>query len=244
MTLTSLAWAEDNPSIHFIAIRPGTFLMGGEDASGNSVPPSLVHIETGFEMQSTLVTQLQWWNMMHSNPSTFSGPGYCPNSYIEREGVGICADFPVELVSWYDAQEFLKRWTAQDPKYNYRLPTEAEWEYAARAGTTTIYSFGDDVKQLGLYGWYDENSNNQTHAVASKRPNPWGLYDMHGNVWEWVEDQSSRRDPIGMGWRSGRVVRGGNYFLHAQFLRSDWRRVASPRKSYGNVGFRPVRTLK
>ena len=115
------------------------------------------------------VTQAQWETVMGNNPSWFKG-----------------ANRPVEQVSWNDAQAFLKKLNAASVQF--RLPSEAEWEYAARAGTQTAYAFGDDPNQLGKYAWFDDNSGNETHSVGQKKPNGFGLYDMHGNVWEWVAD--------------------------------------------------------
>jgi len=110
----------------------------------------------------------------------------------------------------------------------YRLPTEAEWEYACRAGTTTEYSFGDDEKDLGKYAWYDDNSGRTTHAVGEKLPNGWGLYDMHGNVWEWCSDAEG----------SSRVFRGGGWSLGASFCRSAYRFTNVPTRRSSNDGFR------
>ena len=156
------------------------------------------------------MTQAQWEAVMGVNPSNFKG-----------------ADRPVEKVSWNDAQAFIEKLNAQNDGYRYRLPTEAEWEYAARAGTKTAYSFGDNASLLGEYAWYDGNSGNETHAVASKKPNAWGLYDMHGNVWELVEDYytaslgtSSVTDPKGPSSGDYRVIRGGSWDCYARNLRS------------------------
>ncbi len=111
------------------------------------------------------VTQKQWHEVMGTNPSTFKGD-----------------DLPVESVSWNDVQKFIKKLNKKENTNKYRLPSEAEWEYAARAGTTTRYSFGDDARKLRNYAWYYANSNFETHPVGEKKPNTWGLYDMHGNV--------------------------------------------------------------
>lgn len=124
-----------------------------------------------FEMQQTTVTQKQWKEVMGSNPSRIKGD-----------------DLPVTNVSWYEAKEFCRRLSEKTGDV-YRLPTEAEWEYACRAGSQRQWCFGNDEKKLEEYAWYYKNSDNTIHPVAQKKPNTWGLYDMHGNVWEWCEDE-------------------------------------------------------
>ena len=156
--------------------------------------PYDVTLTKPFEMQGTPVTQLQWSLVMGENPSDSKAGG----TTIQVNGRDIQGNFnrPVEGVSWNDVQMFIQKLNAMDPKYHYRLPTEAEWEYAVRAGTDTPYSYGPhmpsswgpDTGELGAYGWYIGNSDKQTHDVASLKPNPNGLYDMHGNVWEWIQD--------------------------------------------------------
>ena len=144
----------------------------------DEAPAHRVVIKGPFYMGKYEVTQEEWYRVMGNNPASF-----------KTEKVGMNSRrHPVETVSWNDAQEFVKRLNAQSSGVVFRLPSEAEWEYAARAGTSTEYSFGDDPAQLGDYAWYDGNSNNMTHSVGQKRPNDFGLYDMHGNVWEWVAD--------------------------------------------------------
>ena len=148
------------------------------------------------------VTQEQWEAVMGSNPSNFKGPKN-----------------PVEQVSWDDCQEFLDKLNAKAGGQGgkFVLPTEAQWEYACRAGSTGKFCFGDDEKQLGEYAWYDENSDSKTHPVGEKKPNAWGLYDMHGNVWEWCQDwygaygAEAVDDPSGPTTGSGRVFRGGGW---------------------------------
>jgi formylglycine-generating enzyme required for sulfatase activity len=152
-------------------------------------------------------------------------------------------------VSWNDAQEFIKRLNQKEGHTRYRLPTEAEWEYAARAGTTTAYSFGEDAKQLGRYAWYGEDfASGSTHPVGQKEPNGWGLYDVHGNVWEWVQDWYDERyyasspsvDPTGPPSGSGHVVRGGSWHQTATSWRSAFRRQYDPDYRGISIGFRLV----
>jgi len=152
-------------------------------------------------------------------------------------------------VSWNDAQEFIKRLNQKEGHNRYRLPTEAEWEYAARAGTTTAYSFGEEAKQLGRYAWYGEDfGSGSTHPVGQKEPNPWGLYDVHGNVWEWVQDWYDARyyasspsvDPTGPQSGSSRVVRGGSWHQTATSWRSAFRREYDPDYRGISIGLRLV----
>jgi formylglycine-generating enzyme required for sulfatase activity len=189
--------------MEFVLIPAGTFQMGSDDseAYNNERPAHTVRITQPFYLGKYEVTQGQWQAVMGSNPSRFTGD---PNR-------------PVEQVSWEDVQEFIRRLNAREGGATYHLPTEAEWEYAARAGTTSRWSFGDTARQLGRYGWYEENAGGQTHPVGQLQPNPWGLYDMHGNVWEWVQDwyaedyyrRGTAVDPAGPSSGSSRVHRGG-----------------------------------
>ena len=187
-------------------------------------------------LQTTQVTQKQWKSVMGNNPSFFKKCG---------------DDCPVETVSWDDAQEFIKRLNEIEGTDKYRLPTEAEWEYACRAGTTSDFSFGDDESKLGEYAWYEDNSDNKSHPVGQKKPNAWGLYDMHGNVWEWVEDdwhddyEGAPTD--GKAWTDEprgayRVIRGGGSHRDAQYCRSAARYYDSPGDRLG-VGFRLARSV-
>jgi formylglycine-generating enzyme required for sulfatase activity len=182
-------------NINFARISAGEFQMGFGN-SGDESPVHRVKISRDFEMGKCEVTQAQWQAVMSNNPSSFKGD-----------------NLPVENVSWNDAQEFIRKLNQADSKYQYRLPTEAEWEYACRAGTT-----GDYAGNLDDMAWYSNNSGSKTHAVGQKQANKWGLYDMHGNVWEWCQDwydsnyyrQSPGADPTGPTAGSIRVYRGGS----------------------------------
>ena len=157
-------------------------------------------------------------------------------------------DRPVENVSWERAVEFCQTLSAlpdeQKAGRMYRLPTEAEWEYACRAGTTTKYSFGEDESRLGEYAWYDSNSGSQTHAVGKKKPNAWGLFDMHGNVWEWCSDWADYypngevTDPQGPSNGSERILRGGSWYYNAGSCRSAVRCQFPPTDQRDILGFR------
>jgi len=158
---------------------------------------------------------------------------------------------PVEQVSWNDAQEFIRRLNAKTGM-TYRLPTEAEWEYAARAGTESAWSWGDDAGQARQYAWYNGNAGGESHPVGRFQPNRFGLYDMHGNVAEWVQDcyHDSYRGAASDGSaRQGgeacyRVLRGGSWSRNLRALRSADRDWTSPNGRGGNIGFRLARTLQ
>lgn len=160
-------------------------------------------------------------------------------------------DLPVEKVSWNDVQDFIKKLNEKEGGNKYRLPTEAEWEYSVRAGTTTRYSFGDEESKLGDYAWYYANSGSKTHEVGQKKPNPWGLYDMHGNVWEWVQDiyhnSYSGAPNDGSFWKSGdgsyRVIRGGGGGYGAGGCRSAVRTYYGQALRRRDLGFRLLRVL-
>lgn len=205
-----------------------------------------VTFKQAFEMQSTPVTQLQWALMMNENPSYFKKNGKLVQL---RKGLPtkINPNRPVENVSWEDIDRFIHKLNEYDPNYHYRLPTEAEWEYAAQAGTDTAYSFGDDIDQIQNYGWNSFNSQNETHDVASLLQNSYGLYDMHGNVSEWAQDWYTRShpefevDPSGPSTGTFRVIRGGSWKHHPKELRSAHRSYNRPRSGNNSLGFRLVR---
>jgi formylglycine-generating enzyme required for sulfatase activity len=222
-----------------VEIKAGTFTMGspaGEagrfDREGHQHKVTLTR---GFWLGKYEVTQRQYEELMGTNPSKFPGP--------KR---------PVEGVSWNDAQEFMKKLNARERAagrlpagWVYRLPTETEWEYAARAGTTTAYFFGDDAGALGKYAWYVDNSGHQSHDVGGKRANPWGLYDMYGNVWEWCSDwygaypTGDATDPTGPATGECRVLRGsGWYGGPARTCRSAHRCLMTPDSRSNDFGFR------
>ena len=193
---------------------------------------SVYHIVGDFEIQSTEVTQLQWFQVMQSNPSTFSSEKDCPRDWIMIAGVGICPRNPVENVSMHDVRKFIGQLNrAQDDGFVYGLPGEYQWEYAARAGATTSFSFGDvgdQYEQLRSYAWGKPFSKGVTHPVRSRFPNAWKLFDMTGNVKEWVDGDCN--------------VRGGSYNSSMDELRLAYRERYSPNTRSSEIGFRLVRS--
>ena len=232
-------------------------LKGEKDRNNDEDQVEEVTLSKPFEIMTTEVAQMMWFDVMGSNPSRFKTKRYCDN-HLSINGEDLCPDRPVEKVSWNQVQEYIKRrneaegvtgcrGTPSDPKGCYRLPTEAEWEYAARGGTVTAYSFGDNRSDLKDYAWYTANSESQTHPVKTRAANPYGLHDMHGNVWEWVQDFWTRdlpggRDPL-VSSGSYRVIRGGGWGSFAWLLRSADRSRSGPGGRHIDVGFRLLRTL-
>jgi formylglycine-generating enzyme required for sulfatase activity len=218
--------------MEFVLIPAGEFQMGSNDGEEAEKPVHRVRISKAFYLGEYEVTQGQWQAVMGNNPSQFKGD---PN-------------LPVESVSWDDVQEFIRRLNAREGGTKYRLPTEAEWEYAARAGTTTTYSFGNNPSQLGECVWYRDYAERKMHPVGQRKPSAWGLYDMHGNVWEWVQDWSSPyppgfvTDPQGPSSGSSRVIRGGGLFGGAGGCRPAFRYSALPDDRSPYRGFRLLRT--
>ncbi|MFN7568214.1 MAG: SUMF1/EgtB/PvdO family nonheme iron enzyme [Microcystis sp.] len=204
-------------TLEMVNLPAGKFLMGSSERD-NEKPPHQVKVNS-FAIGKYPITQAQYQAVMGNNPSRFKNN---PQN-------------PVESVSWDDAQAFCQK-LSQITGKTYRLPTEAEWEYACRAGTTTRYYFGDNDNQLGDYAWGRENSNRTTHPVGQKKPNGWGLYDMSGNVWEWCEDDwhdsYAGAPDDGTAWidndnrsQSQKCLRGGSWYYIPNFRRSasrDW----------------------
>ena len=217
----------------FVLVPAGSFDMGTESGEDDERPVRPVTISEAFYLSRFEVTQAQWFAVMESDPSQFTDD---PNR-------------PVESVSWEDAQAFIAKLNATEPGATYRLPTEAEWEYAARAGSTAAYAFGDDAAQLDPYAWYADNAGNITHPVGEKQPNAWGVHAMHGGVWEWVQDRygpypsaaaaESASPPPG----NRRVIRGGSWLSPAEDCRAASRSHAHPAFRGAHVGFRLVRTI-
>jgi len=228
-----------------VYIQAGDFMMGSglspsqvsSQFGGNADwykdehPQHKVKISEGFWMGQTEVTQAQYRAVMDTNPSNFKGDNN-----------------PVEQVNWSDAMEFCKKLSQKEIGRTYTLPTEAQWEYACRAGTSTVFSFGNSESSLGDYAWYKSNSNDKTHPVGQKRPNDFGLYDMHGNVWEWCRDwydsgyynKNIITDPENTQGDSNRVLRGGCWDHPPVYFRSAERARFDTDSRYNNSGFRVV----
>jgi len=222
---TPLASTEPRSRIGMVRIPAGCFQMGSNSGLGAEKPVHEVCL-SAFSMDATEVTQAAYRQATGSNPSKFT---YCGD------------DCPVEVVTWDEARSYCER-------VGERLPTEAEWEYAARAGTTTAWFWGDDDARRGEFAWSDGNSGIQTHPVGRKKPNAWGLYDMAGNVWEWTAywfgesyySRSRRQNPLGPASGSHRVVRGGSWFYESYCLQSAYRDAVAPDNRSPFLGFRCV----
>ena len=240
------------PELDFVHIPAGAFVMGNTDFDESVLelpdgdagliederPARRVRITRGFDLQRTEVTQAQWLSVMHTRPG--------PAEYWKRKG---WAQLPVVSVSWHDAQRFMAALNRASTGARYRLPTEAEWEYAARAGHAGNRPF--PVHQLGSHAWTLENSGDKPHPVAQKQPNAWGLYDMLGNAWEWVADryqsdyygQGQNINPTGPRHGDQHVRRGGSYHCQPPLVRVNYRAADTPSTRYSVIGFRVLREI-
>jgi len=243
------AGSKSKSGVEMVLLPAGRFTMG--DATQIDATPHEVAVSS-FYIDKFLVTQNEYQRVMGKNPSRWKG-----------------GDNPVEQIRWSDAATYcnarseaeglrpcydLQTWKCNFEANGYRLPTEAEWEYACRAGTKTAYSFGDDAAKLADYAWFDKNSGGKPHPVGQKLANPWGLFDMHGNMWEWCNDfydveyykQSPEQDPRGPETGDTKVVRGGAWKFGDESCRSGYRYNENPGYAdvcfgYDIYGFRCVR---
>lgn len=227
---------ENSVGMKLVWIPAGSFQMGSNKYASER-PMHKTIISSGFYLGQTMVTQGNWQQVMNTRP--WSGKGYA------KEG----SDYVASYIRWDDAMAFCRALSIAEGR-KYRLPTEAEWEYACRAGTQTAYSFGDSESQLKDYAWYSWNGeaagDTYAHRAGIKHPNLWGLYDMHGNVWEWCSDWYSSEyysnspsiDPQGPSTGEMRVRRGGSWRKYPDQCRSASRSGASPGYYGGDVGFR------
>ena len=226
-----------------VLIPKGTFMMGSPESEKGRNENETQHevtISKDYYLGVYEVTQAQYEKVIGKNPSRFQG------AIVGNEN----ADLPVDNVSWDDAVAFCKKLSdlPEEKKAGrvYRLPTEAQWEYACRAGSKTAYSFDDEEGLLPVYGWFYRNSSKRTHTVGLLEPNAWGLYDMHGNVWEWCSDwygeypNGAVSDPVGPRPRKGshRVIRGGSWCHEAAYCRSAYRYRYVPQDQDDLFGFR------
>ena len=228
-------------TMEMVWIEPGTFVMGSPEDEpgryGHEGPQHEVTITQGFWLGKYELTQAQWESAMGTRP------------WAGEDHVREHPNHPAAYISWEDVQAFIAKLNEAEGSEVYRLPTEAEWEYACRAGTTTRWSFGDDESQLGEYAWYKANTwdvgEGYAHAVGTKLPNPWGLYDMHGNVFEWCQDWigpysgSPQTDPTGSTSGLRCVQRGGDFHYAAGYVRSALRLSSLPSDRYAAFGARP-----
>jgi formylglycine-generating enzyme required for sulfatase activity len=225
-------------NMELVLIPAGSFRMGGdkklEQAEDHETPRHIVKIGETFYMGKYQVTQSQWSEIMNNNPSEF------------KDDIR-----PVERVSWNDVQEFIQKLNNKEETIKYRLPTEAEWEYAARADTESTYCYSGDIKILSQYAWYRKNSAGKTHPVGHLKPNAWGLYDVHGNVHEWCQDwfdrnyysQSPSNSPLGPSSGLAKVSRGGDWGSENWYCRCASRSLSSPDRRSNRLGFRLVRKV-
>ena len=225
---------EKGTKMEFVQIPDGEFIMGSESGEAGRYthegPVHKVKISKPFCIGVSEVTQKQYVAIMGDNPSSFA-----------------ISNNPVETINWSDANKFCKKMSTIT-KNIVTLPTEAQWEYACRAGSSTVYCFGDDSSLLSDYAWYNDNSGEKTHSVGQKKPNALGLYDMHGNVWEWCQDwydsdyykNSTSVDPKGRSTGSTRILRGGGWMSGPRDCRSAYRLGSDPDYRWYGIGFRVV----
>ena len=247
----SLLQADPLNGLPFVVIPAGEFVMGttnldeavadmpkpDKNMIADETPAHRVIFKQSFLLSKTEVTQEIWFNIMHSRPG--------PETHWQHPQ---WKQLPVVSVSWHDTQNFIKKLNRQSGKTIYRLPTEAEWEYAARAGNTDLRPFSSlDMDQ---YAWYLHSSNDEIQPVATREANPWGLHDMYGNVWEWVNDwynpstyaNSTNSNPQGPTEGDKKVRRGGSYHCPPHLIRPGYRSADLPTKAYSVLGFRLVAT--
>ena len=224
--------------MEFVLIPSGSFRMGGdknrEQAEDHETPRHFVQFSKAFFMGKYEVTQAQWSAIMDNNPSEFKDNAR-----------------PVETVSWNDVQAFILKLNTKEETNTYRLPTEAEWEYAARADSESSYAFGSDTNILSQYAWYRNNSGGKTHPVGQLNPNAWGLYDMHGNVHEWCQDWFDRKyyskspstAPSGPSTGLAKALRGGDWGSEDWYCRCASRSLSLPGRRSNRLGFRLIRMV-
>jgi formylglycine-generating enzyme required for sulfatase activity len=254
----SLPTLTNSIGMKLVQIPAGRFSMGSPTSEVGSEEDETLHkveLTRAYYLATTEVTEHQWALVMEPAFTTEEVDERDPNSgrfirKVEKQipNPRLGSQLPITNISWDQAVEFCQR-LGQLPEEkkegrNYRLPTEAEWEHACRAGTASAYSFGDDANKLLNHAWFLKNSKYHKHPVSEKKPNAWGFYDMHGNVWEWCSDRYGKypdelvTDPQGPAAGSNRVFRGGSWNLEARYCRSGVRGWNDSSFSNDNVGFR------
>ena len=229
--------------MEFVEMPAGSFMMGtsGANAPKRETPQHREVIGKAFYIGKYEVTQAEWRKVLNENPydRDRSNPFYSLPDMAAR----ITKPNHPATVSWNDAQEFIGKLNQLDPTHHYRLPTEAEWEYMARAGTQSRYFFGENDRTLGEYAWFGgEFSNGGTHPVGQKKPNPWGIYDVYGNAWEWVQD--AYRPTYNSTPTAQKTVRGGSWHSTADAWHSAWRKPYDADYRGISIGFRVVMEKK
>jgi formylglycine-generating enzyme required for sulfatase activity len=232
--------SDNGPKINLVWCPAESFLTRRWEGDGGDVLPTdqvQMTLSQGFWLGQHEATQAEWQNVMGTAP------------WSERS-INKGNEYPATYVGWSDAMKFCEKLTAQERDagrlpdgWKYTLPTEAQWEHACRAGTKTQYSFGDDYTQLGDYAWFDSNANSEAHRVCQKKANPWGLFDMHGNVWEWCRDYFAKEraggtDPTGPPTGRFRVCRGGSWATWSYRTRSSTRTGDEDDFKISDRGFR------
>jgi formylglycine-generating enzyme required for sulfatase activity len=239
--------------LEFVEIPAGEFIMGtvnleeavadmpepNKNRVADETPAHRVTFKQPFRLAKTEITQETWLRIMNSRP----GPEQHWNHPQWKQ-------LPVVSVSWHDTQRFINKLNQQSTNTVYRLPTEAEWEYAARAGNTALRPFS--LLDMEQYAWYFHNSNDEIQPVATRKANPWGLHDMYGNVWEWLSDwyhpdtykRSAVDNPQGPKEGDKKIRRGGSYHCQPHLIRSAYRSADLPDKAYSVLGFRLVATTR
>lgn len=242
--------------LDFVPIPTGSFMMGSpatEESRGTDEQQHKVNLLKRFDIMTTEVSQKTWFEVMGDNPSRFRSKEFCQNTYFEVNGTSLCPYNPVESVSWERVQEFIRRINETSPGAKYRLPSEAEWEYVARGGSSTAYVNGNTPAELKNYAWYNDNSNLHTATISDKAPTTTysnhKVFDMLGNVWEWTNDwygsypNTEVTNPTGPASGNEKVIRGCGWSANAPNCRFANREMQDPVTSSSIIGFRLVREI-
>ena len=239
LSLANASKTIDFVPTELILIKGGSYMMGSEKGKDDTRPVHKVTIGYDFYMDKYEVTLGQYKACVADGACT----AIKDDVYYKK----MCTDddCPAMKVTWDDAKTYAQ-WLSKKSGKKYRLPSESEWEYAARAGTTTLYSFGDDVEDLDKYAWFGQLHGKKTKKIGMKKPNPWGLYDMHGNVWEWCEDSYSKdytdhpTDGSAYEYNAFKVARGGSWYCPTNYVSSSYRFMLHKARASTKVGFRLV----